>query len=62
MQSGAALCQTSLKQLRYMSGTVVQAVLLLTWEDNGDCQQHHNMAAACWQLVQQLEHLIVGAF
>jgi len=32
-----------------------------TWEHNGDCEQDHNMAAGGGQLVQQLEHLIVGA-
>ena len=31
-----------------------------TWEDNGNREEDHNMAAGGGQLVQQLEHLVVG--
>ena len=36
------------------------AVTGSTWEDNGNREEDHNMAAGGGQLVQQLEHLVVG--
>lgn len=58
----ASKTQMDKQAAKYVQEVEQNLVHNLTWEYNGDCQQDHYMAAGWRQLVQQLEHLVVGAF